>query len=138
MLIDFHKHCHLHLKNKMKSVENMNVFIQSHELTLDLYKITKIFPDEEKYGLISQMRRASSSICANLLEGSSRINTKEYRQFVGIAKGSAGELKYHLLLSRDLKYISNKEYEKFIIKTNDISKMLNGLIKSLTTNINIK
>lgn len=125
-------------ENKIKSVENLNVFIQAHELTLDMYKITKNFPKEEKFGLASQIRRSSSSICANLLEGGSRINTKEYRQFVGIAKGSAGELKYHLLLSRDLEYISNEEYENFYRKVNDICKMLNGLIISLTTNKNLK
>jgi four helix bundle protein len=77
------------------------------------------------------MRRAASSIGANLLEGSHRNNTREYRQFVGIANGSAGELKYHLLLGRDLGYIDDSQYEGLRNECDEISKMLRGLIKSL-------
>ena len=94
----------------MSSIENLKVFQDSHQLTFELYKITKNFPADKKFGLISQIRRASSSICANLMEGGHRNNKKEYRQFVGIARGSIGELKYHLLLSKDLGYIKNEQY----------------------------
>ena len=85
----------------VSSVEDLKVFQDSHALTLALYKITKDFPSDERFGLISQIRRASSSICANMIEGSHRNNKNEYRQFVGIARGSVGELKYHLLLAKD-------------------------------------
>ena len=68
----------------VSSVEDLVVFKKSHQLTLDLYNLTKKFPADEKFGLISQIRRASSFICANLMEGSHRNNRKEYRQFVGI------------------------------------------------------
>ena len=89
------------------SVEDLDVFKLAHALTLELYKITASFPVEEKFGLVSQIRRSSSSICANLMEGSHRNNTGEYRQFAGIARGSTGELKYHLLLYQSFsKYIS--------------------------------
>lgn len=116
----------------MSSIENLKVFQDSHQLTLELYKITKKFPNDEKFGLISQIKRASSSICANLMEGSHRNNKKEYRQFVGIARGSIGELKYHLLLlSKDLGYIDFEQYKMIINKINEISKMLYGLVKSL-------
>ena len=115
----------------VNSVEDLKVFQNSHILTLDLYKITKDFPGDERFGLISQIRRASSSICANLIEGSHRNNRKEYRQFVGIARGSVGELKYHLLLSKDLNYISDEFYTKVLNQINSISKMLYNLIKSL-------
>ncbi len=91
----------LKIMNRINSAEDLEVFKRAHSLTLKIYQITKNFPSEEKFGLISQMRRASASICANLMEGSHRLNRKEFRQFVGIAKGSAGELKYHLLLSKD-------------------------------------
>ena len=111
----------------MKSVEDLTVFQKSHRLTLGLYALTQSFPPDEKFGLISQIRRASSSICANLMEGSHR----KYRQFVGISRGSTGELKYHLLLAKDLKYISSYDYDRHIKEINDISKMLHGLIKSL-------
>ena len=112
-------------------VDNLNVFRSAHALTVNLYKITKKFPPEEKFGIVSQIRRASSSICANLMEGSHRNNTKEYRQFAGISRGSTGELKYHLLLAKDLEYISPSEYENCVNTLDQISKMLYGLIKSL-------
>ncbi|MFY9107292.1 four helix bundle protein [Aliarcobacter cryaerophilus] len=115
----------------VSSVEDLKVFQDSHALTLALYKITKDFPSDERFGLISQIRRASSSICANMIEGSHRNNKNEYRQFVGIARGSVGELKYHLLLAKDLGYIDTKHYENIINQINSISKMLYNLIKSL-------
>ena len=115
----------------VSGVEDLKVFQDSHALTLALYKITKDFPSDERFGLISQIRRASSSICANMIEGSHRNNKNEYRQFVGIARGSVGELKYHLLLAKDLGYIDTKHYENIINQINSISKMLYNLIKSL-------
>jgi four helix bundle protein len=90
----------------MKKVEDLDVFKVSHSLTLEIFEFTKTFPKGEKFGLISQMRRAAYSIPMNLMEGAHRLSSKEYRQFVGIAKGSAGEIKYQLLLVKDLKYIS--------------------------------
>ena len=113
------------------SVENLEVFKKSHKLTVDLYKITTQFPSEEKFGLTSQIRRSSSSICANLIEGSHRNNTKEYRQFAGISRGSAGELKYHLLLAKDLNYISEDSYKNCLGTVNEVSRMLHGLVQSL-------
>ena len=116
----------------MKSVEDLDVFKLAHELTIEIYCLTKNFPKEEKYGLISQMRRAAASIPMNLMEGSHRLNKKEYRQFVGIAKGSAGEMKYQLMLSRDLNYLSEENYRKLRDKAESISKMLTRLAKALT------
>ena len=88
----------------MKKVEDLDVFKLSHSLTLEIFETTKTFPEEEKFGLISQMRRAAYSVPMNLMEGAHRLGSKEYRQFVGIAKGSAGEIKYQLLLAKDLKH----------------------------------
>ena len=116
----------------VNGVEELSVFKKSHQLTLDLYRLTKQFPPDEKFGLISQIRRASSSVCANLLEGSHRNNRAEYRQFSGIARGSTGELKYHLLLAKDLKYISIVDYNRMIREIDSISKMLYKLIQSLS------
>ena len=116
----------------VSSVEDLVVFKKSHQLTLDLYDLTKKFPADEKFGLISQIRRASSSICANLMEGSHRNNKKEYRQFVGIVRGSVGELKYHILLAKDLDYLDIDNYNKLIGEINSISKMLFRLKNVLT------
>ncbi len=115
----------------MKSVEDLDVFMLSHEMTLAIYTITKNFPDEERFGLIPQMRKAAYSVPMNLAEGASRLNTKEYRQFAGIAKGSAGEVKYQLMLARDLRYIDENAYQKITSNYERISQMLTGLAKSL-------
>jgi len=115
----------------MKKVEELDVFILSHSLALEIFKLTKTFPEEEKFGLISQMRRAAYSIPMNLMEGAHRLGSKEYRQFVSIARGSAGEIKYQLLLGRDLKYISEDYYSNLNQQYERISQMLTKLAKSL-------
>ncbi|NVL91043.1 MAG: four helix bundle protein [Desulfobacterales bacterium] len=115
----------------MKSIEELDVFKLSHEMTLKIYNLTKDFPGEEKFGLVSQMRRAAYSVPMNLAEGSHRLNTKEYRQFVGFAKSSAGEMKYQLLLAKDLKYIEENTYNDLKSNYERISQMLTGLAKSL-------
>ncbi|AGB42146.1 S23 ribosomal protein [Halobacteroides halobius DSM 5150] len=115
----------------MKYIEDLDVFQKAHKLTIDLYKTTDSFPKEEKYGLVSQIRRASSSINSNLMEGSHRKTQGEYKQFVGIARGSVGELKYHILLAKDLDYISEEKYLEFKERINQISKMLAGLMRSI-------
>ncbi|MGE5893866.1 MAG: four helix bundle protein [bacterium] len=117
---------------KIKSVEEMEVFKKAHALTLKIYQMTEKFPAEEKYGPVSQMKRASSSIAANLMEGSHRLNRKEFRQFAGIARGSAGELKYYLLLVRDLKYLNESDYNILIAATEEIGRMLTGLVNALS------
>ena len=115
----------------MKKVEELDVFKLSHSLALEIFEITKSFPEEEKFGFISQMRRAAYSVPINLMEGAHRLGSKEYRQFVGIAKGSAGEIKYQLLLVKDLKYISEDRYSNFKQKYERVSQMLTKLARSL-------
>jgi four helix bundle protein len=119
--------------DKIKSVEELEVFKRSHQFTLLIYKITKTFPPLEKFGLVPQMTRAAASLCTNLMEGSHRLNRAEYRQFTGIAKGSAGELKYQLMLAKDLGYLVEDEYNRLKFELEEISRMLNGLIKALSS-----
>lgn len=90
--------------------QDMDVFKLSHSLTIEIYRLTEKFPPEEKFGLSSQMRQSAYSIPVNIVEGASRLGTKEYQQFAGIARGSSGEISYQLLLSRDLGYISEQDY----------------------------
>ncbi len=116
---------------KITKTEDLTVFKKAHQLALDINKITGAFPKEEQWGITAQIRRAVSSIGANLLEGSYRNNSKEYRQFVGIAKGSAGEVKYHLLLASDLGYLSAEQNEILGAEIEIICKMLHGLVRSL-------
>ena len=115
----------------MKSVKELDVFKLAHDMALEIYRITKRFPEEEKFGLTSQMRRAAYSVPMNLVEGANRLNSKEYRQFVGVAKGSAAEVGYQLLLARDLSYIDQDTYQTNQTNYDRICQMLTKLAKSL-------
>ncbi len=94
----------------MKSVEELDVFKLAQQLALEIYRLTERFPKEEIFSLVTQIRRAAASFGMNLMEGAMRLSTREYRQFVGVARGSAGELCYQLLLAKDLGYISGEVY----------------------------
>jgi len=118
--------------NKINSVEELDVFKLAHELTVEIYKITKEFPKEEVYGLVSQMRRAASSVPSNLAEGSNRNTSAEYKHFVGIAKGSAGEVHYQLLLAKDLGYLDEEKYSDLRDGYHRVLQMLQKLFKSLS------
>ena len=112
-------------------VEEMDVFKLAHELTLQVYESTSKFPDHERFGLISQMRRAASSICMNLMEGAHRAGRNEYKHFVSISRGSCGEVKYQLMLARDLKYMTEKQYQNMSADFERTSMMLTKLYMSL-------
>lgn len=116
----------------MKSVEELDVFKLAHEMTLGVYQLTKAFPEDERFGLSSQMRRAAFSIPMNLAEGAGRLHTREYRQFVGVARGSASELRYQLTLARDLGYMDGEIHEEMHSKVERIGKMLTALSKALS------
>ncbi len=112
-------------------VEDLDVFKLSHELSLQIYKITEDFPGEEKFGLTSQMRRSAASVPTNLVEGGHRFSKNEYKHFVSIARGSTGEIKYQLLLSKDLGYVEEETYLKMKESYERISMMLTKLHDSL-------
>jgi four helix bundle protein len=117
----------------VKSAEDPDVFKLAHALTLRVYKITETFPKQEIYNLTAQTRRAASSICMNLLEGSMRLTSRDYRQFVGIARGSAGEPSYQLLLAKDLGYISQESYHDLRSQYVRVGPMLTRLTQSLNS-----
>jgi len=116
---------------KYSSVEELPVWLKAHELTLSIYKLSDSFPKSEIYGLTSQIRRSSSSIAANISEGFYRKSTKELIQFIYNARGSLGETLYHLRLAKDLNYITNQQFEHGKSDCEEISKQLNGWLKSL-------
>lgn len=120
---------------RYRSVGEIPVFKAAHSLTLEIYKITSLFPKDEIFGLISQLRRSSSSIPANIAEGCGRKSTKELLQFIYVARGSYSEVHYHLLLARDLKFISDATYDSLKEKYDSIGKQLNGWIRSLKQKI---
>lgn len=115
----------------MKDYEKLEVWQWAHDFTLDVYAITKSFPKEELFGLVSQLRRASASIAANIAEGCGRDTDADFKRFLDIAYGSAAESSYHLRLARDLGYIAVTDYEKLSTKIASIRKMLAALIRKL-------
>lgn len=119
------------MQAKIKSFTDLNAWRKGHELVLDIYKITKTFPSDEKYGLSDQMRRCAVSITSNIAEGFSRRGNKEKLQFYYISLGSVTEIQNQLLIARDIGYIKNLEFKKIAEKTVEVSKLTNGLIKSL-------
>ena len=115
----------------MRDYKKFLVWQKSHQLTLDVYKTTISFPKDEIFGLISQMKRSSSSIPINIAEGCGRNSEKDFCRFLYIAFGSANELEYQLLLSTDLKFIDIENGQKLLFQVEEIKKMLNGLITKL-------
>jgi four helix bundle protein len=115
----------------MKDYKELLVWQKSHSSTLAIYEVTRIFPREEVYGLTSQIRRCSASIPSNISEGCGRLSDKELAHFLVIASGSASELDYQLMLSKDLFYIDITSYEQLHQNLPEIRKMLSAFIKKL-------
>lgn len=115
----------------MKTFRELKVWEKSHRLTLEIYKCTRKFPSDEKFGLISQIRRAAASIPTNIVEGFKRKSTKDFLHFLNLADSSLEETKYHLILSKDLDYLSQKEFSDFEELCDEIGRMLCGLQNKL-------
>ncbi|HSP97132.1 MAG TPA: four helix bundle protein, partial [Candidatus Dormibacteraeota bacterium] len=96
------------------------------------YKVSTNFPRDEIYGLTSQMRRAAASIAANIAEGCGRRSPAEFGRFLSIAAGSASELQYHLLLARDLGFLSPPTHARLDQDVAEVKRMLTALLKKLT------
>ena len=111
----------------IKSYKNLKVWQKSFELSLLIYKLTKLFPKEELYGLISQMRRCSISIPSNIAEGYTRHRKLEYIQFLQFAFASGAELETQLLIAKELKYINLENFELSYSLLQEVMKMLNRL-----------
>ena len=115
----------------INNFNELKVFQKSHVFNLKVYNLTKKFPSEEKFRLIDQICRSASSVPANIVEGSCRKTTNEFIQFLYQAKGSLSETQYHLLLAKDLKIIDMKIFEELICESDEIAKMISGLISYL-------
>jgi len=111
--------------------KNIKVWQKAHELVLEVYKYTKLFPYAERYGLTSQLRRSAASIATNIVEGYKRKSDKAFFNYLNIADSSLEETKYHLLLACDLKYLKESEYNKLVILSDEIGRMLYGFQKKL-------
>src|SRR3989344_8161391 len=115
---------------KIKSFTDLYVWKEAHKLVIMIYKVTKIFPKEEQFGLTNQIRRAAVSVTSNIAEGFSRNTFKDKTQFYSIALGSLTETQNQLLIARDIGYIENKIFQELGNQTVTVSKLCNGLLKS--------
>ena len=115
----------------MRDFRSLDVWKKSHELVLAVYKMSAGFPSSELYGLSSQVRRAASSIPANIAEGCGRGSDRDFARFLQIAMGSASELEYHLILARDLGFLDDAEQSSLEQATTEVKRMLAGFMKKL-------
>ena len=113
--------------------KNLKVWQKAIDFVIDVYRVTKQFPEEEKYGIISQMRRAAVSIPSNIAEGYGRFYEKEIIRFLYIALGSASELETLLIISSGLEYLNKGKSDDLIARNTEIIKMLSALIRSIET-----
>ena len=116
------------IRKYTRGFRRLVVWQEAHSLTLEIYKMTSSFPKEEKFGITSQLRRASSSIGANIAEGSSRNTAKDQNLFYSIARSSLVEVDNFLELAHDLSYLNNAQYQKLVDHLNKIAYLLSQLI----------
>jgi four helix bundle protein len=118
-------------KIKIRTFRNLDAWKEGHALVLDIYKTTDLFPKKELFGLTSQLRRAAVSITSNIAEGFNRESLKEKIQFYSIARGSLAEAQNQILIAKDIGFMPEDVFLKIADRTVVVSKLTNGLIKSL-------
>jgi len=115
----------------IKGFQDLVVWRKAHGLVLEVYRLANLFPRGEQFGMVSQLRRAAYSIPANLAEGYGRRSTKELLQCLAVANGSAEELRYFLILSRDLRYIAPQDETRLNREITSIVQMMAALARLL-------
>ncbi len=119
------------MDNKIQNFYDLDAWRKAHELTMEIYRITKKFPKDELYGVVSQLRRAASSITANIAEGFARYHFKDKVRFYHQARGSSAEVQNFLLLVKDLAYIDLEICKVLSDKSQQVMQLINGLIRSI-------
>jgi len=116
---------------------DLEVWKRAHGAVLEVYRVTNSFPRNEQFGVTSQLRRAAYSIPANMAEGFGRRTTKELLQSLAVANGSLEEMRYFLLLSRDLRYLAPEQFDKMEKELKAIAQMLAALVRSLKNRLSL-
>jgi four helix bundle protein len=119
------------MDKKIKTYRNQNIWNLGIELVKDVYSLTEIFPKQEMYGIVSQMRRSAISIPSNVAEGFKRYHNKEYRQFLYVTLGSCAELETQLTIAKGLEYIQENKEAMLLEKLDHIGRMITNLLKKL-------
>ncbi len=112
----------------MQRFNDLKVWQRGHALVLEVYRLTASFPDGERFGLISQLRRAAVSVPTNIAEGAKRQRSQDYARFLNIAEGSLSEVEYLLLLSRDLSFLTAEAHKALQAEIEEIARMLYALL----------
>jgi len=115
----------------MKDFRSLSIWQRSHQLTLAIYKLTRTFPSDERYGLTAQLRRSMASVPANIAEGCGRDSEPELKRFLDIAHGSASEADYHLHLAADLAYLTAEEYAPLGREIDELKRMIGAFARKL-------
>ena len=118
----------------MQDFRNLKIWQRAYKLTLQIYKYTNKFPKEELYGLTSQIRRASSSIAANIAEGCGKNSDADLARYLQIAMGSGSELEFHLMLASDLGFLTQEVFRLLFNELLEIKRMLSSFLKKLRAN----
>lgn len=110
---------------------DLEAWQEGHKLVLEIYKITKNFPKEEMFGIISQIRRSASSITANIAEGFGRFHYKDKQNFFYHARGSACETENFLVLAKDLGFLKEEDFDRVYMRLKSVERLLKGMIRSI-------
>ena len=121
-----------------KTFKDLECWKKAHEFVLAVYRVTKQFPEDERYGLTSQFRRAAVSIAANICEGYKKLSKADKLRFMNIAQGSLEECRYYIILSRDIEYIDQPTHDRLEYLINGASWKLNGYAEGISKNAGVK
>ena len=119
---------------KTKTFKELIVWQKSHKLVLEIYKVTRSYPKEEVYSLTNQIRMASVSIAANIAEGYKKKTKASKLNFLNISEGSLEEVKYYIILSKDLEFISEKEFNQLESITEEVGRLISGYSSAISKN----
>jgi four helix bundle protein len=117
--------------NMVRTFRDLVVWQKAIDLVTEIYRVTQQFPKEEMFGLISQLRRAAVSVPSNIAEGQGRLTEKEFRQFLGNARGSLSEVDTQIIISKNLGYLDESDFKKLSTMIAEVGRVLNGLISSV-------
>ncbi len=123
------------MEGKIGTYKDLIVWQKAILLVTDVYKLTKTFPQDDRFGLVSQLNRAVISVPSNIAEGWGRELSKNYLQFLRVSRGSLMEAETMILISKNLNYIDEKEFKEISKKIEEVGKILQGLIKSVQQKI---
>jgi four helix bundle protein len=118
-------------KETVQSYRDLIAWQKAVALVTEIYRVSQKFPNEESFGLTSQLRRAAVSIPSNIAEGQGRLGRKEFQHFLGMARGSLKEMETQIIIARNLDYLSEAETNDILERSSEVGRILNGLLSSL-------